>query len=125
LAKRSAAISAPEQAAVAEESQSTPFFDQVIAEAGGMQSFEAVLTRLTGPVDPGTIPEFPTNLCLTPEQVSGIARVEADQQAHFVTCPWCKNMMAAAKPSNKEFEEIRRKSKAVTNAQHRQAASYG
>lgn len=125
LAKRSAAISGPEQAAVVEESPSTPFFDQVIAEAGGLQSFEALLTRVTGPVDPGTIPEFPTYLCLTPEQVYGTAAVEPDQQAHFATCPWCKNMMAAAQPSNKEFEEIRRKAKAASNAQNRQAASYG
>jgi hypothetical protein len=40
-----------------------------------------------------------------------------EQQAHLATCPWCRNMVAAAQPNNEEFEEIRRKAKAAANAQ--------
>jgi hypothetical protein len=119
LAKRPAAGSPFEQAEAAKQSEHTPFFDQVIAGASGTESFEAVLTKITGPVDPSTIPDFPTAECLTPEQVYAIDSVEQHQQAHLTTCPWCKNMVAAAQPSNEEFDEILRKAKAAANAQRR------
>ena len=121
LAKRSATGCAIEQAQAQEKTQSTPFFDQVVEGASGTESFEAVLTKITGPVDPATIPQFPTPQCLTPEQVYDINSVGQEQQAHLATCPWCKNMMVAAQPSNEEFEEIRRKAKSASKAQRRQA----
>jgi hypothetical protein len=117
LAKRPAAGSTLEQAEAADKPQNTPFFDRVIAGASGTESFEAVLTKITGPVDPATIPEFPTAQCLTPEQVYAIEGTGQEQQAHLATCPWCRNMVAAAQPNNEEFEEIRRKAKAAANAQ--------
>jgi hypothetical protein len=118
LARPSAAGSTIERAEVTDKAQSTPFFDQVVAGASGTESFEAVLTKITGPVDPATIPEFPTAQCLTPEQVYAIDDVGQEQQAHLTTCPWCRNMLAAAQPSNDEFDELRRKAKAAATAQH-------
>lgn len=119
LAKRPVAGSTFEPADAAEKPQNTPFFDRVIAGASGAESFEAVLTKITGPVDPATIPEFPTEQCLTPEQVYAMDSVEQEQQAHLSTCPWCRNMVAAAQPTNDEFEVIRRKAKSAANAQRR------
>ena len=118
LEKRPAAGATFERAGVADKAQSTPFFDQVIAGASGTESFEALLTKIAGPVDPATIPEFPTAQCLTPEQVYAIEDAGQEQQAHLTTCPWCRNMLAAAQPSNEEFDELRRRAKAPTNAQH-------
>jgi hypothetical protein len=83
----------------------TPFFDEVIASAQGGESFKALLAKITGPVDPATLPEFPTAECLTAEQVSGMAEIGQDGWAHYLTCPWCKNMMAAAQPTSEEFQE--------------------
>jgi hypothetical protein len=124
LAKRSATGCAVEQGKAEEKPQSTPFFDQVVEGASGTESFEAVLTKITGPVDPATIPQFPTAQCLTPEQVYDINSVGQEQQAHLATCPWCKNMMVAAQPSNEEFEEICRKAKSAAKAQrHHEVAT--
>ena len=75
--------------------------------------------KLTGSVDPATIPQFPTSQCLMPEQVYDINSVGEEQQAHLATCPWCKNMMVAAQPSNEEFEEICRKARSASKARHR------
>ncbi|HEX3104950.1 MAG TPA: hypothetical protein VHQ22_10900 [Terriglobales bacterium] len=119
LAKQPAAGSTFEQAKATDKPENTPFFDRVIAGASGTESFEAVLTKITGPVDPAMIPTFPTAQCLTPEQVYAIEGIGQDQQAHLTTCPWCRNMVAAAQPNNDEFEEIRRKAKAAANAQRR------
>jgi hypothetical protein len=119
LAKQPATGSTFEQAEAADKPQNTPFFDQVIAGATGTESFEAVLTKLTGAIDPATIPEFPTAQCLTPEQVYAIDDVGQEQQAHLATCPWCRNMVAAGQPSDDEFDEIRRKAKAAAGAESR------
>lgn len=118
LAKRSALGRGIEQPAEV-KTQSTPFFDQVVEGANGTESFESVLTKLTGPVDPATIPQFPTSQCLMPEQVYDIDSVGEEQQAHLATCPWCKNMLVAAQPSNEEFEEVCRKAKSTSKARHR------
>ena len=124
LAKRSPAGCAFERAKAEEKPQSTPFFDQVVEGVSGTESFETVLTKITGPVDPATIVQFPTAQCLTPEQVYDINTVGQEQHAHLATCPWCKNMMIAAQPSNEEFEEICRKAKSAAKAQspHEMAA---
>jgi hypothetical protein len=120
LAKRGATASGGTEA-----SETTPFFDRVIANSTGTESFEALLSKITGPIDPATLPEFPTTECLTAEQVSGIAKIEPNEETHFATCPWCKSMMAAAQPTNQEFEEILRKAKNATEARrHREVAAY-
>ncbi|HEY6181991.1 MAG TPA: hypothetical protein VIW67_07085 [Terriglobales bacterium] len=103
----------------------TPFFDHVIEGASGTESFEELLTRMTGPVDPQAIPQFPTAACLTPEQIYNFDAVEQKQQAHLAECPWCKNMMAAAQPTEEEFKDICRKAKSAANAQRkREVAAY-
>ena len=96
---------------------STPFFDQVVASASGTESFEALLTNIAGAVDPSAIAQFPRAECLTPEQVYNFDQVGEQQQAHLNTCPWCRNMLAAAQPTNEEFEEIRRKTSSAAKAQ--------
>ena len=105
------------EAEAAEKLPTTPFFDQVVEGASGTESFETLLTNITGPVDPKTIAQFPTPQCLTPEQVYAFDNVGQEQQAHLKTCPWCRNMLAAAQPTNEEFEEIRRKTRSAANAQ--------
>lgn len=123
LAKRTPTGGAVEQAKAENKPQSTPFFDQVVEGASGTESFEALLTKITGPVDPKTIPQFPTAQCLTPEQVYNFENVGEEQQAHLAACPWCKNMMVAAQPSDEEFEEICRRAKSAAKAQgHREVA---
>ena len=52
LAKRTPTGGAVEQAKAENKPQSTPFFDQVVEGASGTESFEALLTKITGPVDP-------------------------------------------------------------------------
>ena len=104
---------------------STPFFDQVVAGASGTESFEALLTNITGAVDPSTIPQFPTADCLTPEQVYNFDQVGQEQQAHLKTCPWCRNMLAASQPTNDEFEEIRRKTSSAAKAQRKSELAAG
>lgn len=105
------------EAEAAEKLPTTPFFDQVVEGASGTESLETLLTNLTGPVDPATIPQFPSPQCLTPEQVYAFDNVGQEQQAHLKTCPWCRNMLAAAQPTNEEFEEIRRKTCSAAKAQ--------
>jgi len=119
LAKPLASSPAFARAKAEEKPESTPFFDQVVAGASGTESFEALLTKITGPLDPATIPQFPTAQCLTPEQVYDINAIGQEQQAHFATCPWCRNMMVTAQPSKDEFEEICRKAKSAANTQRR------
>jgi hypothetical protein len=63
--------------------------------------------------------------CLTPEQVYDINSVGQEQPAHLVTCPWCKNMMAAAQPTNEEFEEICRKANSAAKTQCRHEIAAG
>lgn len=98
---------------------STPFFDHIVEGASGTESFEALLTKLTGPVDAATIPQYPTPECLTPEQMYKFDTVGEQRQAHLAVCPWCKNMLVAAQPTDHEFEEICRKAKAAARAQQR------
>ena len=119
LAKPLVSGRASEQARAEEKPQSTPFFDQVVAGASGTESFEALLTKITGPLDPATIPQFPTAQCLTPEQVYDINGIGQEQQAHLATCPWCRNMMVTAQPSKDEFDEICRKAKSAAGTQRR------
>ena len=119
LAKRSPTEGTLEQTKAERKPQSTPFFDQVVEGASGTESFEALLTKITGPIDPTTIPQFPTPQCLTPEQVYNFENVGQEQQAHLAACPWCKNMMVAAQPSDEEFEEICRTAKSAAKAQRR------
>jgi hypothetical protein len=116
LAKRSPDGCAFERAKAEEKPQSTPFFDPVGEGVSGTESFETVLTKITGPVDPATIAQFPTAQCLTREQVYDINSVGQEQHAHLATCPWCKNMMIAAQPSNEEFQKICRKAKSAAKA---------
>lgn len=104
-------------------SESTPFFDQVIAGAEGTESFEALLSRIIGPVDPSTLPEFPTAECLSAEQVSETAKIGPAEQKHLATCPWCKNLVATAQPTAQEFEEILRQAKKAAENSHRQEAA--
>ena len=111
-----------EQLEAEKKSGSTPFFDEVVEGATGTESFESLLSKITGPVDPATIPNFPTPQCLTPEQIYDRERIGEEHKAHLATCPWCKNMMVAANPTNEEFEEICRKAKAAATAQSRNAA---
>ena len=122
LRKRAAVLSSALEFSIVAER--TPFFDQVLETADGTESFEALLAKTIGPVDPATLPEFPTLECLSAEQVSGMAKIEPKQQEHLTTCPWCKNMMAGAQPSTQEFEEILRRAKKATVAsrQHEAAA---
>jgi hypothetical protein len=56
--------------------------------------------KFTSPIDPATIPLFPVAECLSPEQVYALNIVGAERQAHLDRCPWCKNMVASARPSN-------------------------
>jgi hypothetical protein len=119
LAKPLASDPAFERANAEEKPQSTPFFDRVVASASGTESFEALLTKITGPLDPATIRQFPTAQCLTPEQVYDINDIGQEQQAHLATCPWCRNMMVTAQPSKDEFEEICRKAKSAASTQRR------
>jgi hypothetical protein len=117
LLSRSQASASTSESAAAVELPSTPFFDQVVADASGTESFEALLTKITGAVDPAKISQFPTAECLTPEKVYNFDQVGQEQQAHLKTCPWCRNMLAAAQPTNEEFEEIRRKTTSAAKAQ--------
>ena len=124
LERHSASAHAVEPARAQEEPQSTPFFDQVVARVSGAESFEAVLTKLTGPVEAEKIAQYPTAQCLTPEQVYDLRGAGPERQAYLATCPWCKNMMVAAQPSSEEFEQICRKAKSATNSRrgHEMAA---
>jgi hypothetical protein len=88
LERHSASAHAVEPARAYEESQGTPFFDQVIARVSGTESFEAVLTKLTGPVEVEKIAQYPTAQCLTPEQVYDLRGTGPEPQAHVATCPW-------------------------------------
>lgn len=125
LAKPSPFESDLDRAEIIGNAQGTPFFDEVMASATGTESFEAVLSKIAGPVDPDTIPVFPTVDCLMPEQVYGTISVGDNQQVHVTTCPWCKNMVAAAQPSNEEFDEILGRVKRKADAQRsREAAAY-
>jgi hypothetical protein len=86
----------------------TPFFDQLAARAGStaLDSFEALLTEVTGAIDPANIPQFPTSHCLSPEDVYNLEKMGFDQQKHLSSCPWCRNMVAAAQPSEEEFRNL-------------------
>ena len=103
----------------------TPFFDHVIEGASGTESFEELLTKMTGPTDPQAIPQFPTADCLTPEQIYNFDSLGQRQQAHLAECPWCKNMMVASQPTEEEFGNICRKAKSAASAQRkREVAAY-
>jgi hypothetical protein len=86
----------------------TPFFDQVLerTDTTSSGSFEGVLTELTGAVDPAKLPQFPTPECLSPEDVYNLAELGFQQQAHLSSCPWCRNMVAAAQPNEQDFEQL-------------------
>ena len=86
----------------------TPFFDQVLERTDTFSSgsFESVLTELTGAVDPAKLPQFPTPECLSPEDVYNLAALGFQQQAHLSSCPWCRNMVAAAQPNEQDFEQL-------------------
>jgi hypothetical protein len=90
------------------EAVETPFFDQVLehTDTTSSGSFEGVLTKLTGAVDPAHLPQFPTPECLSPEDVYNLAALGLQQQAHLSGCPWCRNMVAAAQPSEQDFEQL-------------------
>lgn len=114
----------PEPAAAA-PAVATPFFDRIMANAEGNESFAALLAKITGPVEPAALPEFPTRECLTPEQVCRLTPLNAAALVHLDTCPWCRNMMAAAQPSAEEFERILRQAKQATEtARRHEAAAY-
>ena len=120
--------SAPQGSANAEALE-TPFFDQVVEQADSMAtaSFEALLTEITGAVDPANIPRFPTSQCLSPEDVYNLENIGRQKQDHLSGCPWCKNMVAAAQPSEEEFDNLMAKCrKAGRGAQtnRERAASY-
>ena len=116
------------QASSETEAVETPFFDQVLdrTDQTRTSSFEALLTEITGAVDPAKIPLFPTSECLSPEDVYNLEDLGFQQQAHLGSCPWCKNMVAAAQPSEKEFEELVAKCRRARRAQRDRkiAASY-
>ena len=102
--------SAPQGTANAEALE-TPFFDQVVEQADSMAtaSFEALLTEITGAVDPANIPRFPTSQCLSPEDVYNLENI------------------GAAQPSEEEFDNLMAKCrKAGRGAQtnRARAASY-
>ena len=90
------------------EGVETPFFDRVLerTETSSIGSFEDVLTELTGAVDPAHLPQFPTDECLSPEDVYNLSALGLQQQAHLSGCPWCRNMIAAAQPSEQDFEQL-------------------
>ena len=111
LAKQSAFGRGIEQPAEV-KIQSTPFFDQVVEGANGTESFEAVLTELTGPVDSTTIPQVTTYNASCRNRSTTLIVSGVEQQTHLATCPWCKDMLVAAQPSNEEFEEVCRQAKA-------------
>jgi hypothetical protein len=91
LAKQPPALQASKNA----EALETPFFDQVVeqADSTATASFEALLTEITGAVDPANIPRFPTSQCLSPEDVYNLESIGLQQQDHLSGCPWCKNMV--------------------------------
>ena len=127
LAKQPPAPQASENAEVLE----TPFFDHVIeqADSTATANFEALLTEITGAVDPANIPQFPTSQCLSPEDVYNWGSLGLQQQDHLNSCPWCKNMVAAAQPSEEEFANLLAKCRTASRAQRDQrnretAASY-
>jgi len=125
LAKRGMVSSVGQEASRSKAAVSTPFFDRVVLNAASAERFDALLTRITGAVDPATLPEYPTAQCLTAEQVSGISSVGPEQEAHVATCPWCKNMLATAQPTAQEFEEILRKAKAAAGRNNRRVVALG
>lgn len=86
-------VSTTSEAEAGAQAQSTPFFDRVIAIADDQQTLEELLTKITGPIDPTTIPRFPSAECLTVEQLNVIDRLGPKQQVHIRTCPYCKNMV--------------------------------
>lgn len=117
------AIKKPARATAAAEAvtaqQRTPFFDQLVDRVGGTekQDFENLLSEMTGPVDPATLPQFPTAHCLSPEDVYASESLGREQQLHLGGCPWCKNMVRAAQPSDDEFESLLRKCRATATAE--------
>jgi hypothetical protein len=96
LGRRGAALSTSGEAKTADKPESTPFFDKVVACASGTETFEALLTRIAGPVDPAMIPQFPTAECLAPEQIYAIDNVGTERRAHLSRCPWCKSWWLSA-----------------------------
>jgi len=90
------------------EGLDTPFFDQVVdrTDSTTTASFEDLLTEITGAVDPANIPQFPTSQCLSPEDVYNLENLGLQKQDHLSGCPWCKNMVAAAQPSEEEFDKL-------------------
>src|SRR5579871_5331708 len=70
----------------------TPFFDEFMerADKTSIANFEALLTEITGAVDPAKIPQFPTGECLSPEDVYKLENLGQRKQAHLSSCPWCK-----------------------------------
>jgi hypothetical protein len=118
LAKQPPALQASKNA----EALETPFFDQVVeqADSTATASFEALLTEITGAVDPANIPRFPTSQCLSPEDVYNLESIGLQQQDHLSGCPWCKNMVAAAQPSEEEFTNLLAKCRRASRAQRAQ-----
>ncbi len=111
------------------EGLDTPFFDQVVdrTDSTTTASFEALLTEITGAVDPANIPRFPTSQCLSPEDVYNLESLERQKQDHLSGCPWCKNMVAAAQPSEEEFDNLMAKCRRAGRGAQRnreKAASY-
>jgi hypothetical protein len=88
LAKQPPAPQASENA----EALETPFFDPVVeqADSTATASFEALLSEITGAVDPANIPQFPTSQCLSPEDVYNLDSLGLQQHGHLSSCPWCK-----------------------------------
>jgi hypothetical protein len=125
LAKQPPAPQASENA----EALETPFFDQVVEQADSTvtASFEALLAEITGAVDPANIPQFPTSQCLSPEDVYNLENIGRQKQDHLSGCPWCKNMVAAAQPSEEEFDNLMAKCRRAGRGAQRnreRAASY-
>lgn len=125
LAKRGKVSSTEQESSASEATVTTPFFDRVVSNAGSAERFDALLTRITGAVDPAKLPAYPTEQCLTAEQVSEIVSIGPEQKVHVATCPWCKTMLATAHPTAQEFAEIRRKAKAAAARNDRQVAALG
>lgn len=107
----------------------TPFFDQVADRAATSElgSFEALLTEISGAIDPANISQFPKPECLSPNDVYQLENLGREQQAHLSTCPWCKNMVAAAQSSEEDFKSVLAKCREMSRAVKRDrdlAASY-